>query len=126
MARTNYQMLPFLQESIPHTFNSLQKLVMAMAKYQKNRNKKTLFGRDKGQEAWAVFERELKNTILSLYLDNKLDRSASPDEIRKEVSSSVMHFAMVFPNWQDAYSFSREFFDREIDRANDLIGVLKS
>jgi hypothetical protein len=62
MATTDYSALPVLQDAISHTFNSLQRLVMAMAKFQKNRGRKTLFGRDKGRAAWEAFEQELRKT----------------------------------------------------------------
>ena len=41
----------------PHTYNALQKLVMAMADVSKNSGKKTFFGRDKGQEAYDKFQK---------------------------------------------------------------------
>ena len=48
MATTDWDLAGTFQTRFPHTFNALQKLVMAMAAYEKNRGKKTLFGKDKG------------------------------------------------------------------------------
>ena len=44
-----------LRHFSPHTYNALTKLVMAMAAVTKNTGKKTLFGRDKGQESYSKF-----------------------------------------------------------------------
>ena len=89
MAKTDYRALPVLQDAIPHTFNSLQKFVMAMADFQKNRGKKTLFGRDKGREAWEVFEQELKKTMTSMFMDGVVERSAAPDQVREKLIECI-------------------------------------
>lgn len=126
MATTDYKALPVLQNTIPHTFNSLQKLVLAMTKFQKNKGKKTLFGRDKGREAWEVFEQELKKTMTSMFLDGVVNRSASPDQVRENLIECIGAFAEVFPNWQDAYGFAEEFFVGNKEMANDVIKALNS
>lgn len=126
MATTDYRALPVLQDTIPHTFNSLQKLVMAMAKFQKNRGKKTLFGRDKSRETWEVFEQELKKTMTSMFMDGVVNRSASPDQVREKLIECIAVFAAVFPNWQDAYALAEEFFVRNKKTANDVIKALRS
>lgn len=46
MATTDWDLAGTFQTRFPHTFNALQKLVMAMADYKKNRGKKTRFKRD--------------------------------------------------------------------------------
>ncbi|UTW52394.1 hypothetical protein KFF05_03185 [bacterium SCSIO 12827] len=126
MATTNYESLPILQEAIPHTFNSLQKLVMAMAKFQKNRGKKTFFGRDKGREAWEFFEQELKKTMTSMFMDGVVDRSSAPDTVREKLIECIGAFAAIFPNWQDSYGFAEEFFIENKSTANDVIKALRS
>lgn len=126
MATTDYSALPVLQDAIPHTFNSLQKFVMAMAKFQKNKGKKTLFGKDKGREAWENFEQELKKTMTSMFLDGVVNRSASPDQVRQKLIECIGVFAAVFPNWQDAYGFAEEFFVDDEETANDVIKALNA
>lgn len=125
MAKTDYRAAPVLQDAIPHTFNSLQKLVMAMAKSQKTRGKKTLFGRDKSRESWEVFEQELKKTMTSMFMDGVVERSASPDDVRENLIECIASFAAVFPNWQDAYRFAEKFFVDDKEIANDVIKVLR-
>ncbi|MFQ5775654.1 MAG: hypothetical protein ACE5GS_14125 [Kiloniellaceae bacterium] len=126
MATTNYRALPVLQDAIPHTFNSLQKLVMAMARFQKKiRGKRTLFGRDKAREAWEAFEQELKKTMTSMFMDGVVERSASPDDVRENLVGCIEAFAAVFPNWQDAYGFAEEFFVRNKKISNDVIKALR-
>jgi len=125
MATTDYRALPILQDAIPHTFNSLQKLVMAMAKFQKHRGKKTLFGRDKGREAWENFEIELKKTMTSMFMDGVVSRSAPPDEVRENLVECIEAFSAVFPNWQDAYGFAGEFLVGDKETANDVIKALR-
>lgn len=126
MATTDYKALPALQDAIPHTFNSLQKFVMAMANFRKHRGKKTLFGRDKGRKAWEVFEQELKKTMTSMFMDGVVERSAAPDQVREKLIECIGAFATVFPNWQDAYGFAQEFFVDDNETANDVIKALRS
>ena len=125
MATTDYDALPILQDSIPHTFNSLQTLVMAMAKFQKDRGKKTFFGRDKGREAWEKLEQELKKTMTSMFLDGVVTRSAQTDNVREKLIECINAFATVFPNWQDAYGFAEEFLVDDKNTANDVIAALR-
>lgn len=51
MATTDWDLAGTFQARFPHTFNALQKLVMAMAAYKKNRGKKTMLGKDKGLDS---------------------------------------------------------------------------
>jgi len=99
----------------PHTYNSLQKLVMAMAGISKNAGKKTFFGRDKGQEAYDKFLKSLKAALQSMVLDGVIRESSSNEDILNELESKFNNFKMAFPNWQDAYAVSDMFFENKED-----------
>jgi len=99
----------------PHTYNALQKLVMAMAGISKNAGKKTIFGRDKGQEAYDKFLKSLKVTAQCLVLDGVVKESSSNEELLNELEGKVGKFKMAFPNWQDAYAVSDMFFENKED-----------
>lgn len=99
----------------PHTYNALQKLVMAMAGISKNAGKKTIFGRDKGQEAYDKFLKSLKVTAQCLILDGVVKESSSNEELLNELEGKVSKFKMAFPNWQDAYAVSDMFFENKED-----------
>jgi hypothetical protein len=94
----------------PHTFNSLQHLVMSMAAVHKNAGKKTFFGRDKGQDSYSKFLVTLRSTLQSMLLDGLVKQSTSSEEVLKELNSKLEQFALAFPNWQDAYEFAAFFF----------------
>lgn len=121
MATTNYELAASLQSRHPHTFNALQHLVMAMADFQKNRNKKTLFGKDKGLAAYKKFEDKLRDTLLAMVLDGVITRVATPAEYREQLTGAIGAFASVFPNWQDAYVFAAEYFVSSAKEAEDRI-----
>ncbi len=104
-----------LRVMTPHTYNSLQKLVMAMADVSKNTGKKTFFGRDKGQEAYDKFQRSLKATIQCMVLDSVIRESTSTEDVIEELKNKIKHFQMAYPNWQDAYVFADWFFESEED-----------
>ena len=71
----------------PHTYNALQKLVMAMADVSKNTGKKTFFGRDKGQEAYDKFQKSLKVTLQCMVLDSVIKESTSTEEVIDELKN---------------------------------------
>ncbi len=125
MAQTNYELMERLNSTMPHTFNSLQQLVMRMADYSKNKNNWTWWGKNKARTMWARFEEELKNTITSMYLDEIIERNASSDETRENLCMSIEIFAKAFPNWQDAYSFAEQLFKQSPDKANQLIDAVR-
>jgi len=121
MATTDWDLAGTFQTKFPHTFNALQKLVMAMAAYEKNRGKKTLFGKDKGLDAYKKFEAVLKDTLLAMVVDGAVARNIGAKECRETLTEMIAAFAEVFPNWQDAYSFAEDYFVQNAATAEDRI-----
>lgn len=121
MATTDWDLAGTFQTQFPHTFNALQKLVMAMAAYQKDRGKKTIFGKDKGLDSYKKFESVLRDTLLAMVVDGAMERNVKAKECRETLTEMVTAFAEVFPNWQDAYSFADEYFIKNAVTAEDRI-----
>jgi len=121
MATTDWDLAGTFQTRFPHTFNSLQKLVMAMAAYEKNRGKKTLFGKDKGLNAYKKFEDVLRDTLLAMVVDGAIARNVGARECRETLTEMIGAFAEVFPNWQDAYSFAENYFIHNAETAEARI-----
>jgi len=109
----------------PHTYNAMTKLVMAMASVTKNIGKKTLFGRDKGQESYSKFQKELKVTLQSMVLDKLIQESSSSDQALIVLKQKLREFELAHPNWQDAYAFSNYFFKETHGEAVALIERLR-
>lgn len=126
MATTDWDLAGTFQTRFPHTFNALQKLVMAMAAYEKNRGKKTLFGKDKGLDAYKKFESVLKDTLLAMVVDGAVARNIGAKECRETLTEMIGAFAEVFPNWQDAYSFADNYFIHNAATAEDRIKQMLS
>jgi hypothetical protein len=124
MAVTNWQYAEEFQNEAPHTFNALQKLVMAMASYQKNRGKKTFFGKDKGLSSYKNFEEKLRDTLLTMVLDNIVSRTSSANDFREALIECINLFETTFPNWQDAYYFASEFLTDQHEVATKRIQQL--
>lgn len=110
-----------MSSMMPHTFNALQKLVMAMADVAKNAGKKTFFGRDKGQESYDRFLTVLKVTTQSMVLDRLTKESSSTEHVADILFSKIELFSEAYPNWQDAYGFAVYFF---IKNRDDAIAVI--
>ena len=121
MATTDWDLAGTFQARFPHTFNALQKLVMAMAAYQKNRGKKTIFGKDKGLDSYKKFESVLRDTMLAMVVDGAVESNVKAKECRETLTEMIAAFAEVFPNWQDAYSFGNEYFIKNAATAEDRI-----
>jgi hypothetical protein len=109
----------------PHTYNALQKLVMAMAGISKNAGKKTFFGRDKGLEAYSKFRVSLKATIQCMVLDGIISESSITNEVMTALIHKIQEFQMAFPNWQDAYAVASWFFE-DVERAAATIEQLRN
>lgn len=121
MATTDWDLAGTFRARFPHTYYALQNLVMAMATYQKNRGKITLFGRDKGLEAYKKFESVLRDTLLAMVVDGVVKRDVGAEECRNTLTEMIAAFAEAFPNWQDAYSFADEYFIKGAITAEDRI-----
>ena len=111
-----------LQLTAPHTLNALTKLVMAMANVTKNAGKRTLLGRDKGQESYSRFLEALEKTLQSMVLDGIIRESTSTEEVAIELEKKLEKFSMAFPNWQDAYAFAGMFFG---EKRKDAIATIE-
>ena len=109
MATTNWTTAEAFQANFPHTFNSLQHLVMSMADFANSRGKKSFFGNDKGLAAYKKFEDKFRDTLLAMVLDGLIERNAAPSRTRTELIKAIELFAATFPNWQEAYAFANEF-----------------
>lgn len=121
MLTTNLDLAEAYRDHYPHTFGSLQYLVMAMAKVFNNRGKFTIFRKDKGIAAYKKFEEKLNDTIFAMVLDRIIERNASPIEVRENLVEALEVFSHAFPNWQDAYAFGKEYFVESPKVAEDRI-----
>lgn len=123
MPTTDWLLADYLGMVHPHTFHAMQELVMAMADYQRNRGKKTLFGRDRGLASYEKFEDALRDTLLAMVRDEILQHHSTPEECREQLVDEISAFATAFPNWQDAYAFAQEYF---IDRSDIAEGWIQA
>ena len=114
----------YLQARSPHTLHALRHLVQAMTSVVKYRGKKTLFGRDKGREAYEDFERRLRDTILALLMDGFIEGNERPDHVRETICQVIYQFGLVFPDWHDAYSLADEYFAANPRAAEERIQEL--
>ena len=114
-----------LRHFSPHTYNALTKLVMAMAALTKHTGKKTLFGRDKGQESYSKFLEALKVTVQSMILDGLVKESTASDEVVSVLTGKLKEFELAHPNWQDAYTLSAFFFKENCTDAASVIEHLR-
>jgi hypothetical protein len=121
MAITDWTNAAAFQANFPHTFNSLQHLVMAMADFVNNRGKKSFFGKDKGLAAYKKFEDKFRDTLLAMVLDGIIERNAPPSRARAELIKAIELFAATFPNWQEAYAFANEFLVGSAKAAEERI-----
>ena len=87
-----------LRHFSPHTYNALTKLVMAMAAVTKNTGKKTLFGRDKGQESYSKFLEALKVSLQAMILDRLIQESTSSEEAVSILVGKLKEFELAHPN----------------------------
>ena len=128
MAISDYGAAFNLQSQAPHTFNSLQYLIMAMEDYYKNKDKTTWFGNDKGLKYYKAFESKLTDTLIALHLDGIVDdRYESAQKYYMALIVLIGNFGEAFPNWHGAYTFANEHFILKRDDATrhiaHLIGV---
>ena len=110
----------------PHTFNALQKLVMAMADVSKNLGKTTFFGRDKGQESYSQFLHALKVTLQSMVLDKIVNDATATEDVLAALEDKLAKFSEAFPNWQDAYKFAGTFIYDNRESALATVERLRS
>lgn len=110
MATTDYELAARLHATYPHSLNSMQKLVMAMAKVYNTRGKPPILGHDRALRALKTFDATLRDTLLSMVLDRIVDHGESAAQCRVALLELLVLFERAFPNWQDAYVFAEEYF----------------
>lgn len=110
----------------PHTLKSFQDLVMSMAKVTQNLGKTSLFGRDKGVEAYREFLGEFRKTMHAMLKDGLVTEATPAEEFAIEMASNLETFARAFPNWKDAYDFAATIFNHGGRDAIDLIEQIRA
>lgn len=113
-----------LQRGIPHTFNAMQKLIMAMADAYNSKGKTTFFGNDKGLKNYKRFEECLRDTLLAMSIDGLVKRTASPEDYWGALGAVINQWAVIFPTWPDAYAFAREKFGDSKEGAELIRAIL--
>jgi len=109
MATTNWEKAELMRARYPKAFVALQHLVITMSDCNKNKGKKSFFGRDKEQEAYVKFEKQMKEVILAMIYDKVITFPYIAKECRSRLIDMIAEFESVFPNWQDAYVFAAQY-----------------
>lgn len=124
MATTNWSAAGELQSRVPHTYTSMEHLVMAMASAHNNQGKKSIFGHDKGLKSYLKFEEKLKETLLAMVMDGLVDRSSRAQDFHDKLVLVIDAWKSIFPNWPDAYQFADLKFRANNSESRRLISSL--
>ena len=89
-------------KSYPRSFRQLQDMTVAAASASRNHGKRSIFGKDKGAEAFGEFMRVA--THLCSTLEQEGATSIVPDEANEleRINFIVQSFFSAYPNWKDA------------------------
>ncbi|WP_021028830.1 hypothetical protein [Comamonas sp. B-9] len=116
--------LAALQRQVPHTFESMQHLIMSMDDYVKSMGKRTIFGKEKAPAAYEKYLQHLQRTVLALQRDGQVAPGASPNEIILKLRSVMALFKRAFPNWPNAYMYFEWSTTEDKSNAVGLITLL--
>ncbi|WP_376956488.1 hypothetical protein ABNQ39_00430 (plasmid) [Azospirillum sp. A26] len=111
MVKTDWIAADEFRERLPHTNAAMQKFVMSMAAVHNKRGKKTLFGKDKGLDAYRDFELRLTDLKRAMVLDRLIAPNETAANVRDSIVFLIVSWAQIYPNWKDAYMFAIEFFE---------------
>ena len=120
-AFTDYEGARKLEVTAPNILNAWTHVVPALAKYAKREGRRSILGRDKGEEAYRQLIKKLRLVILGLYGDGLVTRGADTDECLYALVSSLVAFKGVYPNWTDAYSAGYRVF---VERSESMMPIL--
>lgn len=79
----------------------------------RNIGKKSLFGKDKGAEAFSKFIVTFRSYILALHEDGLVKADDAWPAVESQIKSNLERFALAYPNWPDAYRFAGGFFTED-------------
>jgi len=113
-----------IQDRIPHSFNALQKFTMAMEDYEKNKGKKTFFGRDKGLDSFYKFEKSFNDLIFAMVLDGVISRNDKASLCHDKLVALQYMFWDAFSGWDSAKHFFYNYFIENKDDAIKRIGSI--
>ena len=95
-----------LNSKLPRTYAALTYLIPAMEDL--GVNKKTLFGNDQTRELHFRFTEKLQTTVLSMYADHLIEKSAESDEIINKLIEVIQIFFNAHPNWPSAIAYANK------------------
>ena len=91
-------------------------LVMAAEKAFDDFGKKSIFGKDKGNEAEGKFTAALVHAIMALERVGKIKDSKNAEESFTALQSAMSLVKQAYPNWPRAYRYWDDFYARTYDQ----------
>lgn len=109
-----------LHSRLPRTYAALTYLIPSMEDL--GANKKTLFGNDQTRELHFRFTEKLRTTVLSMYADHLIEKSAESEEIIDKLIEVIQVFFNAHPNWPDAIAYANK---KLIDHRESTLQMLE-
>mgnify|MGYP003381692776 CR=1 FL=1 len=89
-------------KSYPRSFRLLQDMTLAAAKAQRNSGKRSIFGKDKGAEAFSNFMHVATNLCSTLRQEGAASMGPNEANELEKINFIVQSFFLAYPNWKDA------------------------
>lgn len=89
-------------KSYPRSFRQLQDMTLAAVKAQRNSGKRSIFGKDKGAEAFNKFMHVATKLCETLVQEGATRTGPDESNELEKINFIIQSFFFAYPNWKDA------------------------
>lgn len=105
MATTNWKVAIDIDKRYPHTYTSMQELILAIEAAHKHEGHVTWYGKDMEFVTRNEYKTKLKHVLAAIALDGLVTRMANAEEYYFALLNFLRLWFQVFPNWPEVVEY---------------------
>lgn len=124
MVTTNWKVAIDIDKRFPHTFMSMQELILAIEAAHKHEGHITWYGKDMEFVTQNEYKAKLKNVLAAIALDGLVTSMANAEEYYFALLNFLRLWFQVFPNWPEVVEYVCRHLEEDQSASVALIDEL--
>ena len=124
MATTNWKIAIDLDKRYPHTYLSMQDLILAIEAAHKHEGHVTWYGKDMEFVTQNEYKAKLKRVLMAMASDELVTRQANAEEYYLALLNFLRLWFQVFPNWPEVVEYVCRHLESDPTASVSLIDEL--
>lgn len=124
MATTNWKVAIDIDQRFPHTYQSMQELILAIEAAHKHEGHVTWYGKDMEYVTQNEYKTKLKHVLIAIAADGLVTSQANAEEYYFALLNFLRLWFQVFPNWPEVVEYVCRHLESDQTASIALIDAL--